>query len=1000
MHTRWILTLTACGLLQCGHGQLSLSQQPLPYTWEAAQTLYQQGQWLSAMEQYNQLQQRADLSPEQRESCAYYALTAAMQLGLGHAETALEQFVGQYPASTRITQLYPLAGHYYFQQDKFRQALDYFEKTDEQWVAPADKERFYFEKGYALFSQDDRKGAKVYLTQLLGSARYQTAAQYYLGYMAYENNQFADAQKWFGNLGQQPEYQEKTAYPEADMAFRSGQFELAITKATVAMNKATALEKSALNKMLGESHFHLGHYAEALPFLQAYRGNRGQWSPTDYYQLGYVFYRLERYDEAVQQLNKIVSGKDAVAQNAYYHLGICYLKKNQKPEAFQAFKSASDMTFDAGIREQAWLNYAKLSYELGNAYQNVTDVLSGFLQAYPDTAEKGLLSQMLVQSYVSARNYQEALALLTKTQRPEDREILQKVAFYRGLELMSAGKATEALPVLNQSLEAPVDPAFTARALFWKAEAQADNQAYAEAIDTYKKLEVHPGLARIPEKAHWAYHLAYAYFKRKAYEQAAPYFEKLVAQPATDKGRWHDAWVRLGDCRFILTRYWPALEAYTKALELKGPDADYAQFQKAVCYGFIKRNDKKISELQAFLKNYKDSKLADDALFELANTYVSDNNTAAAHQAYAQLWSQNPKGLYAAKALLRQGLLFFNAEKDAEALTKLKAVAEQYPATPEALEAVATVRLIDMDNNKMNEYAAWVRSLGYVEVSDAQLDQDSFEGAEKAYMQGQTERATAGLEQYLASYPQGQFGLKAHFYMGQLYTQQGLNNNAAKHYEAVVALPKNDYSEPALIALCKAYDESQNERLTPTLLLLEQQSDHPQHILWAQTRLMQTYQAQNALTEAATYANKLLASNKIDAQIKAEAQVILARQALAQGDAAKAKTYYTALLKAPQGELAAEALCYDALDLHQQGQYEASNKQVQQLAKQYAAYKAIGARGLLVMARNYHALHDDFQAMYIVESVEKNFSAYPEVIREAQSLRSLWSAPVPQTPKP
>ena len=47
-------------------------------------------------------------------------------------------------------------------------------------------------------------------------------------------------------------------------------------------------------------------------------------------------------------------------------------------------------------------------------------------------------------------------------------------------------------------------------------------------------------------------------------------------------------------------------------------------------------------------------------------------------------------------------------------------------------------------------------------------------------------------------------------------------------------------------------------------------------------------------------------------------------------------------------------------------------------------YKYFGAKGLVVMAKNFYGLKDSFQATYILDSVIKNFSAFPDVVEEAQ----------------
>jgi predicted negative regulator of RcsB-dependent stress response len=62
-----------------------------------------------------------------------------------------------------------------------------------------------------------------------------------------------------------------------------------------------------------------------------------------------------------------------------------------------------------------------------------------------------------------------------------------------------------------------------------------------------------------------------------------------------------------------------------------------------------------------------------------------------------------------------------------------------------------------------------------------------------------------------------------------------------------------------------------------------------------------------------------------------------------------------------------------------------SNVVVQKLVADYSAYKYYGAKGLIVMAKNFYELEDAFQATYILESVIKNFSDYKDVVDEAKT---------------
>ena len=142
--------------------------------------------------------------------------------------------------------------------------------------------------------------------------------------------------------------------------------------------------------------------------LNQYKGKNGKWSNTDFYQLGYAYYKQKDFEKAVSEFNKIVEGKDATAQNAYYHLGESYINLNKKQEALNAFRNASQLTFDLKIQEDAWLNYAKISYEIGNPYQSASQVLSDYVAKYPNSTHKEELETLLIDSYITSKNYAEA----------------------------------------------------------------------------------------------------------------------------------------------------------------------------------------------------------------------------------------------------------------------------------------------------------------------------------------------------------------------------------------------------------------------------------------------------------------------------------------------------------------------------------------------------------------------------------------------------------------
>ena len=52
-------------------------------------------------------------------------------------------------------------------------------------------------------------------------------------------------------------------------------------------------------------YFNLKKYNESIPYLRDYRGKKGKWNNTDYYQLGYAYFKQNDFKNAVNNFNKI-----------------------------------------------------------------------------------------------------------------------------------------------------------------------------------------------------------------------------------------------------------------------------------------------------------------------------------------------------------------------------------------------------------------------------------------------------------------------------------------------------------------------------------------------------------------------------------------------------------------------------------------------------------------------------------------------------------------------
>lgn len=964
------------------------AQQTIIYTntlkeYNHAMELYNNKAYVAAQEIFNTIKNEFEPSSEYKANCEFFAANCAVKLGQPDADYLMQDFVDKYPTSTKRTSAFINVADYYFKVGKYAYAAKWYSKVKSTNLAIKKEEEYYFKYAYSLFVNKNYTKAKELLLNILNSPTYGSQAKYYYGYIAYNQDDYKTADEYLGDVANDSQYKSKVSYYLADMNFKLGKFEKAIENALPLLEKSRGIEHSEISKIIGESYFNLKKYNEALPHLKNYKGKRGKWNNTDFYLLGYTYYQQKNYEEAVNNFNKIIDGKNQVAQNAYYHLAECYLKLEQKPEALNAFRNAASMKFKPEIQEDAWLNYAKLSYQIGNPYKSVPDVLEEYLDLYPNSEHKQEIDDLIISAYITSNDFKGALEFLENKKGTKERELYQKVAFYRGIELFNEGKFGAAKEHFSSSLENPLNTETVAKATFWKGETNYRLNKFINAIEDFNTFKSNIQASKTSEFELLYYNLGYAYFKQKDYENAISSFNNYISN-SKDETKLNDSYLRIADSYFASRNYSNAISNYNKSIALNEVDVDYAQFQKAISYGLIGNETKKIEELNSFLNTHTKSGYRDNTHYVLGNSYVKKGQNNQALDNFNKLIVNFKRSPLVSKALLKKGLIYYNTDKNEQALTTYKNVVKQFPNTAEANQAVKNARQIYVDLGRVDEYAVWVKNIDFVNVSDAELDNDMYESAEKQYLQNNHKKAISSFQKYIQNFPKGIHSLQANFYLAQSLFSEKREKETIPYYTFVVNQPQSEFTENALSKLSLVHLQNKNwNNAIPLLERLEIEATNYENKTYAQSNLMKGYYAQENFNKAVEYADKVLASSKIENRVKSDAQIIIARSAIKTNNEDKARIAYSEVEKIASGELKAEALYYSAYFENKDGSYRVSNKIVQQLAADYASYKYWSAKGLIVMAKNYYELNDAFQATYILESVIQNFAQFKDVVEQA-----------------
>ena len=966
-----------------------LAQKSIIYTHELvtyneAAKLYANRDYVASQLIFNKIKNNFDEASELKARSYYYEAFCAIRLKQKNGDDLMNDFFEKFPTSTKRNTAFLEVGDYYFNNRSYAYALKWFNKINENNLTLYNREEFNFKKGYALFAVGSFANSRKYFSQLLNSEKYGAQAKYYYGYMAYQDDDYVEADKYLNQVANDKGYNDDIPYYMANIKFKTGKFQEAIDAGIPLLEESNGIQKSELSKIIGESYFNLNEYDKAIPYLLDYQGKKGKWNNTDFYLLGYAYYQQQDYEEALIWFTKIIDGNNAVSQNAYYHLAECYLKSDRKQEALNAFRNAKQMDFNSEIKKDAWLNYAKLSYEIGNPYKSVALVMQEYLEAYPDEFDQAEIKEYLISAYLKANDYEGALDYL-KNGNSEDNDAYHKVAFLYGSELFRHQQYKKAIENFNLSIESSSNSVYHARSIFWKSEALYRTEEYQKALVGFESFKELNEAKETKENDIVLYHLAYTYFQLKDYNQAGGHFNEFL-QVSKDTKLTNDSNLRLGDCFFALSSYFKAIPAYEKVIQANDSDVDYAQLQIAFCYGYMGETDKKIQALLDFTEVNLKSTLRDDAFYELGNSYVKLGQTDKAMEAYDEVVTNYRMSSLVSKSLLKQGLVHFNADQNDEALQKYKTVVDTYPGTEEAKEAIANAKQIYVQQGRVDEYESFIRNVDFVNVTDEEIEGTMFASAEQFYLTNNLEKSIESFEKYLERFPSGANALIANFYLADSYSRSEKLEKGIPYYQFILNKDKNQYTEKSLVKVAYYYLEQENwEQAVNILSRLEKEAETDQNVLFAQSNLMKGNYGLGNFDQAVQYAELVLQNPKLEPKIESDAQVIIARSAFRNGDFIKAQDAFKVVEETATGELKAEAVYYDAYFKNEEGNYKLSNVSVQKLASDFSPYRYWGGKGLVVMAKNFYELEDAYQATYILESVIQKFSDYDDLVEEART---------------
>lgn len=923
-----------------------------------------------------------------KQNALYYQALCALELGNDNTPNLFQKFAEWYPANSNTRMAYYHLGRYEFSLSNYPKAIEWFKKTDAQFFDPKTSEDYRFKLAYSQFETKDYTSAEPLFGTLKDkSSDYQEAAIYYYAYISYLNADYQTALKEFERLKGSKTYASSYPYYISALYFLDKRYDDVIAYAIPSLQGIETKYETEMLRIIGASYFAISNYAHAINYYQKFqeKDQRKTQNNQDSYQIGYAALQLKNYEKAIEELETL-NTTDEFYQSGMMALGQAFLQIDNKQSARNAFFRASKLNYDKDIQEEASFNYAKLSYELA-FHQVALDATQEFISNYSYSKRLDEAKVLLGEILLTTKNYKDAVDILESipNKSKEALEVYQKVTYYRGLEFYNERAFQNAISAFMRSNKSAIDEEIAALATYWMAEAMYEVRKYGEAIEKFQSFLAMP-MARKTNLFNYAnYGLGYAYFEDENYYKASIHFEQFLRGKDIDNNTQTDASLRLADAYFVSKNYEGAMAYYTRVQNEGSTSQDYALFQRGMIQGLQGKNDDKIATHQALLAQFPNSNYADDAGFEIAYTYFIKGEFERSKADLTLLIEKYPRSSYVPRALVTIGLVQYNQNNDDLALETFKKVVTEYAVTDEAQQALESIKNIYMDRADAEGFLNYANSTNIGNLSQAEQDNLTFEAANKRFLNGDFSGAVDAVYAYFDKFPKAIHAKQASYIRAESLVKTGKPDDAIRDYEFILNDWTSDFTEKALISISKIYlsQKKYNEAIVH-LKKLELTSEYKANYGFAVNNLMESYANLKMPDETLKYADLVKGFEKSSEEDKMRAGLFSGKAFLLKNNLNAALENFKTVREQTKTVAAAEALYQIALIQHQQGDFTNSQKTAFDLINNLPSFDYWVAKSFILLADNYLALKDEFQAKSTLQSLLDNYAGDDDIVPTAK----------------
>ncbi len=928
---------------------------------------------LSAFEKFQQQQYQlviSDLQSEPTRSSDEEILFLLSQLKIGTNNSVdIERWISSNPKHP-IKQLATFhIGEYFFYEKDSLKAKKYLKTTSASDLTLRDQANYNFIYGLIQLEEKNYTKAKsLFASSGRLGFNNQIKLNYYEAYADYHLGHTQDALEGFKKV----EGDNKTSanFFIAKILLDEGEIDQVIELSRNEISDEASITNSGFYQLIGEAYASKSDVPKADAYFQkALELHPSRPSAALYYQAGVAKFRVGNEAKAIDLLTKSGIQGGAYAQLSAFQLGRLYVKKKDFEKALSAYIEAS-ISREREIKEESIYQAAKINAELGN-YSESINYANDYTRIYPYGQWAEEMQNLIAQSYLRTSNYDLAIDHLNKigVKNATQQSVYQKVTFQKAMLVFNDGEFMESKRWFQESLKYALDADLVDHSNYHLAEIAIRNNEFENAIGLYKKQ------SQINALSH--YGLGYAYFNKQEYKSAVIHFRSATS--ANDNKVRLDAKVRLADCLFATKSYEEALDNYNQvSRQLSSP---YINYQKALT---LKNLNKAGEALRIFSQIFESDRYGAQALYQSGMIHFEAANFTEAEPLFTRVISKFSNHPSAIESRLNRGISRKNLQKFEKSREDYEFILQNHIQSDAALNAILGLQELQQAGIQVSNLDKYIADYKRTHPENGSLELIEFEAAKRLYFSFSYRQASEAFDKFLNDYPNSSSRIEAKYYLGDSYYRLGELEKANTAFEELKFV-KNIYSGRVLNRLGEINSALGNTKKSEeAYLLLADLNLTPKDNYNASQGLMQLYFQNQLNNKAIVAADQILSADWKPINGDQEANLIKARSQQNLGnDEIAIKIFEN--LSANKDVYGAEANYQIGKYAYINGNYDKSLDILFDLNEKYGSYAEWVDKSYLLIAKNYLAKEETFQAKATLRSIIQH-SNNQEVVIESQNI--------------